>query len=356
MTSHIHGRRLGPAVAAAVALLAGATALATTAQAETWRFALEEIEGSVQDQYAQKFKDLVEDRSGGDVAVQVFPYGALGTSQDLTELTANGSLQFTFASPGHLATMVPAMGVFNLPYILSANNEVNKQVLTGGKVVYEQLAPRLEEKNLRLITMFPEGEMVWTANKEIRTPQDMDGFKMRVMTSPILTEAYRAMGASPTPMPYGEVYGGLQLGQIDGQVNPVFAIEEMKFYEVQDYMIWAGQQQFTTSVVANAGFYDGLSKDRREMLDAVTDELADYIFEVQDQYAEERLAKIKQAKPDIKMIELTAEERAAFRDRAMAARETFVEMTGDTGKHTLDALKAEIAEAEQAAGQQAEGE
>lgn len=356
MTSLNLGRRFATAAATAAVVLMGSTALSTAAQAETWRFALEEIEGSVQDKYAQKFKELVEERTDGDVTVQVFPYGALGTSQDLTELTANGSLQFTFASPGHLATMVPEMGVFNLPYILSANNEVNKQVLTEGDVVYKQLAPKLEEKNLQLITMFPEGEMVWTANKEIRSPEDMQGFKMRVMTSPILTEAYRSMGASPTPMPYGEVYGGLQLGQIDGQVNPVFAIEEMKFYEVQDYMIWAGQQQFTTSVVANNAFYEGLGEDRREMLDQVTADLADYIFEVQDQYAEERLAKIKEAKPGIKMIELSDEERSAFRDKAMAARDTFVDMTGEAGKETLEELKAEISQTEQAMGQQAEGE
>ncbi len=341
-------RRFGTAVVATAALLMGGTALSSAAQAETWRFALEEIEGSVQDMYAQKFKELVEQRTDGDVTVQVYPYGALGTSQDLTELTANGSLQFTFASPGHLATMVPEMGVFNLPYILSQDNEVNKQVLTEGDVVYNDLAPALEDKNLKLITMFPEGEMVWTANKEIRSPEDMAGFKMRVMTSPILTEAYRSMGASPTPMPYGEVYGGLQLGQIDGQVNPIFAIEEMKFYEVQDYMIFAGQQQFTTSVVANQNFYEGLPDERRAMLDEVTTELVDYIFKLQDQYAEERLAKIKEAKPDIEVIELTEEERAAFRERAMSARDTFVDMTGESGKEVLQALQSEITETEKA--------
>lgn len=349
MNMRSFGRRFGMGLVASATLLMGGTALSTAAQAETWRFALEEIEGSVQDMYAQKFKELVEERTDGAVTVQVYPYGALGTSQDLTELTANGSLQFTFASPGHLATMVPEMGVFNLPYILSADNEVNKEVLTEGDVVYNQLAPKLEDKNLQLITMFPEGEMVWTANKEIRSPEDMSGFKMRVMTSPILTEAYRAMGASPTPMPYGEVYGGLQLGQIDGQVNPIFAIEEMKFYEVQDYMIWAGQQQFTTSVVANDDFYQGLSDDRRDMLGEVTTELADYIFEVQDRYATERLEAIKAAKPEIEMIELTEEERAVFRERAMAARDTFVSMTGEDGKEILENLKAEIEQTEQQA-------
>lgn len=341
-------RSFTTAVAATAALVMGGAVLSTAAKAETWKFALEEIKGSVQDAYAQKFKELVEERTNGEVTVQVYPYGTLGTSQDLTELTANGTLQFTFASPGHLATMVPAMGVFNLPYILSQDNAVNKKVLTEGETVYSMLAPELEEKNLQLITMFPEGEMVWTSNKEIRSPEDFEGFKMRVMTSPILTEAYRSMGASPTPMPYGEVYGGLQLKQIDGQVNPVFAIEEMKFYEVQDYMIWAGQQQFTTSVVANKDFYEGLSDERRQMLDSVVAELADYIFELQENYAQERLDKIKQAKPEIKMIELTPEERARFKEASMAARDTFIEMTGEEGKKVLNALQQEIQQTEQA--------
>lgn len=340
-------RSFGTAMVASATLAMGGMALSTTVQAETWRFALEEIEGSVQDQYAQKFAEEISSRTNGDVTVQVYPYGALGTSQDLTELTANGSLQFAFASPGHLATMVPGMGVFNLPYLLSQRDEVNKQVLTDGTVVYERLAPQLEERNLKLITMFPEGDMVWTSNKEIRTPEDASNVKMRVMTSPILTDSYRAMGFSPTPMPYGEVYGGLQLGQIDAQVNPVFAIEEMKFYEVQDYMIWAGQQQFTTSVVAHQGFYEGLSDDRRAMVDEVVAELNDYIFEVQNTFNQERLETIKAEKPGITMIELTEDERAAFRERAMAARDTFVEMTGDEGRAIMEALQQEINQVEQ---------
>jgi len=343
MKLHTFGAAIG--AVAAVALLG-----ATGAQAETWKFALEEIQGSVQDRYAQEFKRLVEEHTDGDVTVQVYPYGALGTSADLTELAANGTLQFTFASPGHLATFVPEIGVFNLPYILSQHDEVNKQVLTEGSTVYETIAPELSEKNLELLTMFPEGAMVWTTQEEIRSPADFDGVKMRVMTSPILTEAYKSMGADPTPMPYGEVYGGLQLGQIDAQVNPVFAIEEMKFYEVTDYMIWAGQQEFTTSVVANEDFYEGLSDERRAMLDQTIDDLADYIFEVKKEYAESRLDKIREAKPDMQMIELTPEEKAVFKEASMPARDTFIEMTGEAGQKVLDELTAEIKAVEEEMG------
>ena len=90
----------------AIALAAGVFGLAwgQTAAAEEWKFAIEEIEGSVQDAYAQKFKELIEQKTGGEVTVTIYPYGTLGTSADLTELVTQGAIQFANASPGHLGT------------------------------------------------------------------------------------------------------------------------------------------------------------------------------------------------------------------------------------------------------------
>jgi tripartite ATP-independent transporter DctP family solute receptor len=331
-------------------LLAGAvmaTAVAQAASAEEWKFAIEEIEGSVQDAYAQKFKELIEEKTGGDVTVTIYPYGALGTSADLTELVTQGAIQFANASPGHLGTMVPEIQVFSVPYLLSDDNAVNKQVLTESEVIYDQLQPDFNDKGLQLLTMYPEGEMVWTTNKEIRSPDDFANFKMRTMVSPMLVAAYEAYGASPTPMPYGEVYGGLQLGQIDGQVNPIFAIEEMKFYEVTDYMIFSGEQEFVTTVVTNSDWYQAdLSDEHKQVLDETIGELADYIFEVQEQYNQERLEKIIEAKPDMKMVELSAEEQAVFEERAQDVRKAYVEMVGGDAEQVLNSLEAEIEAAE----------
>ena len=328
-------------------LLLGVGLLAGTAQAAEWNFAIEEISGSVQDRYAQEFKRLIEEKSEGAITVEVYPYGSLGTSAELTELVQIGAIQLANASPGHLGSLVPEIQVFSIPYLLSQNNEANKQVLTESEIIYGTIADSLEQRDLRLLTMYPEGDMVWTANKAIRTPEDLNNFRMRTMVSPILVEAYEAFGASPTPMPYGEVYGGLQLGSIDGQVNPIFAIEEMKFYEVQDYMIWAGQQQFTTTVVAGNDWYHFmLSDEERAMLDETIAELADFIFEVQDEYNQERLDKILEDKPDMQLVELTEEERAVFRERSMTVRDKFIDMVGESGRVVLEGLLAEFEAAE----------
>lgn len=328
-------------IAAAIALLAAAF-FVQGAQAESWKFALEEVDGSVQDAYAEEFKKRIEERTNGEVTVQIYPYGTLGTSQDIAEMTGQGVLKLANASPGHLGGLIKEMNVFNIPYLLSQDNQVNKDVLTDSECIYGKLEDKFHDKGLELLTMYPEGDMVWTTQKPVRSPSDLDGVKMRTMTSPLLVAAYEAFGADPTPMPYGEVYGGLQLGQIDAQVNPIFAIEEMKFYEVTDYMVWAGQQQFTTTVVGNRDWYAGLSDDRKQMLDEVIDSMADYIFETQAQYNEERLQAIKEAKPDMEMIELNEEERATFREASMGVRDKFVEMTGDSGEEVLQCLAAEF--------------
>jgi tripartite ATP-independent transporter DctP family solute receptor len=336
------------------AALLGATALtvaaAAPAAAEEWRFALEEIEGSVQDAYAQEFASRIAEATDGEVTVTIYPYGSLGTSADLTEQAVDGIVQLTHASPGHLGTLVPEVQVFSIPYLLSQNNEVNKELLSNSDTIYGPIADSLRNNGLELLTMYPEGEMVWTTNREIRSPEDFDGFRMRVMVSPMLVAAYEAFGADPTPMPYAEVYGGLQLNMIDGQVNPIFAIEEMGFYEVTDYMIWAGQQQFTTTVVAGLDWYEGLSDERKATLDEVIDGMQDYIFELQDEYNAERLEMIREAKPDMEMIELTAEERAAFEEAAEEIEAMYVDMVGDSGEEVLESIKAEIAELEEEHG------
>jgi tripartite ATP-independent transporter DctP family solute receptor len=337
--------RLGaPVLITGAALALSVTLSATAAE---WKFAIEEIDGSVQDAYAQEFKRLIEEKSGGETTVTVYAYGTLGTSADLTELVTQGAIQFANASPGHLGTLVPEIQVFSIPYLLSSDNEANKKVLTESAVIYETLQADFNDKGLQLLTMYPEGEMVWTTNREIRTPEDFDNFKMRTMVSPLLVAAYEAYGASPTPMPYGEVYGGLQLGQIDGQVNPIFAIEEMKFYEVSDYMIFSGEQQFVTTVVSNSDWYlADITDEERAMLNETLAELADYIFTVQDQFNQERLEKIKQSKPDMKIVELSEEEKAAFRERAQQVRETYVETVGGNAQQVLDTLEAELKAAE----------
>jgi len=337
-------------IAIAVALLA-ATACESGPRDDTevWRFAIEEIEGSVQHAYATRFASLIEERTHGEVSVQIYPYGSLGTSSQLTEQVQNGALQLAFASPGHLGSVIPEAQIFSLHFLLSDDEAVNRDVLAADAAYRHLLEEAYRERRLELLSIVSEGWMVWTANRPLRSPEDFAGIKMRTMVSPLLVEAYAAYGATPTPMPYAEVYGALQLGMIDAQVNPVFAIEEMSFYEVQDVLTFAHHAPFITTLVANPAFVAGLDEERRGMLDGVLAEVSAAIFETQQRLNDERLETILE-EGGTEVVTLGPKEREAFRKRGLPVRDTYVELAGPRGRAILDSLLASVAEAESSTG------
>ena len=328
-------------LAALFSLTAGLTT-PLSAQTEDWRFAIEEIPGSIMDAYAQEFKRRIEAATNGDVTVSVFPMGTLGTPTETVEQAADGIIQFTNVSIGNLGTIVPESQVFLLPYLLPSDPQKISDILSGSETIYSEMSKDFNRRGLEVLTMYSEGPQVWTTNREIRTPEDFSNFKMRVMVSPILLETYKNMGASPTPLPFGEVFGALQLGAVDGQVNPVPTIEEMKFYEVTSHLIWAGEQELVTTVVAGADWFATLSADRQQLVRDTMAAMTGFIDNVVTEFNQSRLDIITANKPDIQLVVLTEAERDVFRARAAATAQTYVDDVGARGQQLLSALQAEI--------------
>lgn len=302
----------------------------------TWRFALEEIEGSVQDAYAQEFKRRIESRSQGAISIEVYPYGSLGSSSQMTEMLQSGALELAFASPGHLADAIPEVGIFTLHFVLSDDERVNRRVLSDPQL-HQLLQQAYRNQDLELLAVVQEGWMVWSGDRVLRSPADFEGFKIRTMTSPILVESYRAYGADPTPMPYSEVYSGLQLGQIDGQVNPIFAIEEMSFHEEQAYLTSGRHAQFVTTLAAGRSWFESLDEPTRAMVEDVRDELVEWIDLEQQALNARRLDLILDA-GGTEWVELGENERDAFRQASLGVRETYVEQAGEHGRKVLETL------------------
>lgn len=313
-----------------------------SAWAEDWKFAIEEIPGSIMDSYAQEFKSRIEAATGGDVTVTIYPLGSLGTPSEVAEQTADGVIQFSNLSVGNLGTIVPESQFLLAPYLLPDAAEKVGEILATSPTLYGELGKDFAAKGLHLGALYSEGPMVWTTKSEVLSPDAAANFKMRVMVSPLLVSAYEDLGFSPTPVPFGEVYGALQLGQVDGQVNPVSTIEEMKFYEVTDYMIWAGEQELVTAVMASDDWYQSLAEERRALIDETLAGLNGFITPVVAEFNAARLEKIKAAKPGLKMVELTAEQRAPFRTRAEATQAAIGELSGPRSAELLEALKIEI--------------
>ena len=332
-------------IATMTAAAAVLVAFTGTASADTWKYAIEEALHEVQGVYATKFKEHIEANS--DHEVQIFPFGTLGESADTTELAQLGAIQFVDASPGFTGSLIPELQVFLLPYVLPEDPAVLADFYETSPTINDKLASLYEEKSLKLIDMFPEGEVVMTTKEPVASPADLEGVKFRVMTTPLLVETYDAFGATPTPLPWGEVFGSLQLNMIQGQENPMFFVESTNMYEVTDYITYTGHNNFTTAVAANLDFYEGLSDDEKKLVADAADAAYTHIIEYQKGLQEEAEAKILEAKPSMTVNVLSDEQRAPFREAAKQVQAKFVDMTGDSGKDVLDGFLEDIKASQQ---------
>ncbi|WP_299822243.1 TRAP transporter substrate-binding protein DctP [uncultured Jannaschia sp.] len=319
---------------------------APAANAETWRYAFEEALEEVQGKFAQKFKEEVEANS--DHEVQLFPFGTLGESADTMEQAQAGILQFVDQSPGFTGALIPEAQVFFVPYLLPQEQEPLFEFFRNSVAINELFPELYAEQGLELLTMFPEGEVCMTTQEPVRSPEDLNEVKFRVMTNPLLVESYNAFGAVPTPLPWGEVYGAMQTGIIQGQENPGFFLESTKMYEVSNVITCIGHNNFTTAVMANKEFYDGLPEADQLIIQNATDAAFEYILEYQQGLQEESLDKIREAKPDMEINVLSEEERQPFMETAAQVEEAFIGMAGESGQQILDQMKQDLEDARQA--------
>lgn len=327
-------------IVTSAAIGALALGMSAAALADNWRFAHEEFEGDVQDVFALAFKDHIEANS--DNTVQVFRFGELGESDDILEQAQAGILEFVNQSPGFSGAWLPAAQIFFVPYLLPTDQETVLDFFDSSVAINEMFPELYAEHNLELLKMYPEGEMVVTADEPVTSPEELSGKRIRVMTNPLLSETYNAFGATPTPLPWGEVYGGLQTGLIDGQENPIFWIESGGLYEVSPNLIFTGHGWFTTAAMANKDFFDGLSADEQQLIRDAADTAYAQTMEHISGLADEALEKILAASDEVTVTRLTEEQIDAFRARAGQVEDAYLDMTGDNGAMLLEQFKADL--------------
>ena len=316
---------------------------ASTAKAAeyNWKLGHEEVPGGYYDRLGKEFGKRLAEKSGGKIELKVFPAETIGTSEDMLEMVRTDVLQFNFSSIGHVGSLIPEAQALMLHYVFPRDIKVVQDVFQKGSFI-KILKPCYEDKGLEPLAYGSEGWNVWTSNKPIRTPADMANVKFRSMTSRITVDSFKAYGANPTPVPFSEVYSGLQLNMIEGQDNPVFVAYDMKFYEVQKYINFAYATPFAYALVSGTKFMASLPEDIQKIVRETANELIPYAFQLQEEYNAEMLEKIKQDKPEMEIIHLTDAEIAAFAKLAEPVQKVYLEMAPENGLAVLDAIKADI--------------
>ncbi|MFI8480996.1 TRAP transporter substrate-binding protein [Pseudomonas sp. NPDC078700] len=220
------------------ACLAGLLLNSVSAHAEisehTLRFAFQNSNDHPQALGAKKFAELVKEKSGGKMKVRLFPGGVLGGDLQTVSALQGATLDLTVLNSGILAAQVPEFALLDFPFLFNSTSEA--QAVIDGPVGQE-LSKRLEGKGLKTLGYWDLGFRNLTNSKHPVTKwEDMAGLKIRVIQSPIYLETFKALGANPVPMPFPEVYTGLEQRTVDGQENPFTVIENTKFNEVQKYL------------------------------------------------------------------------------------------------------------------------
>nr|WP_067288148.1 DctP family TRAP transporter solute-binding subunit [Marinobacterium profundum] len=203
------------------------------------------------------FKDLVEAESGGRIAVNVYPAGQLGGETDLLQSAQEGTLSMAMVS-GAYSKLCAEASVLEIPYLFPSA-PVAWEVLDGefGKALGEHC---LQKTGLRTLAYAETGFRNFTNSKRpISEPKDLEGLKIRVMTTPLYVEMVKALGGEPTPIAWPEVPSALATGVVDGQENPVSVIYGNKFYEMQKYISLDGHVYGTDFILMNDELLQSLS-------------------------------------------------------------------------------------------------
>lgn len=205
------------------------------AQEYTLRIAYSTPEGGHYDILMRRFRDLVEERTGGDVRLILIPGGAAGSEKELVEQLMMGTLDMAITTiPGFVEERLDLLTV---PFVFKDNDHV-KRCSYG--LVGQEMASWMAEKNVVIIDFYPRMLTATATKTPVRKYEDWAGLKIRVAELEPLIDFYRAFGASPTPLPFGEVYTGLETGIVDGVRTIYDLIYDTGFYEHTDYVVVTG--------------------------------------------------------------------------------------------------------------------
>lgn len=222
---------------------------------------------------AQKFADLVSQKTNGRVKVDIFPSEILGSDQQMEDAIKLGALDSALISTGVVATIAPKMQAINLPYMFKDYNSAYK-VLDGD--LGKEMGAQLEDKNIHLINYWENGFRVMTNSKHpINVPSDLAGLKMRVPDSPVSIATFKALGTNPTPLAFGQLYTALQSKVVDGQENPLTNIYATKFYEVQKYLSVTNHQYGALPFIMNKDKWNSLQPDIQKAIIEAANEARD---------------------------------------------------------------------------------
>lgn len=289
---------------------------------------------------AQRFAELVSQKSGGKMTVKLYPGGTLGGDVQVVSSLQGGTIDLSVMVPGSLVGQSKEFGVFDLPFLFKDAKEADV-VLDGpfGK----KLMDRLSEKQLVGLSFWDHGfRNVTSSKRPIVTADDFNGMKIRTQQIPIYIDMMKQLGANALPLPFPELYGALENGTVDGQENPLTSIVGSRLHEAQKFLSITRHTYNPLIVIASKKSWDKLSADDRKILVDAANEAKPYQRQVSRDAEAKALDTIKAA--GLKVNEVSPAEIERLRQKVQPAADHF---TKEAGEGLVQELRAEVAKARQ---------
>ena len=275
------------------------------------------------------------DKSGGAMKIASFWGGALGGDLQATQALRSGTQEMVVTSSSPLVGILPALGVFDLPFLFADETEADA-ILDGAFGDYvSSLLPDVGVINL---AYWENGFRNLTNSKHpVEKWEDMQGMKVRVMQNNIFLDTFQNMGANATPMAFGEVFSALETKAIDAQENPFVTIDTSKFYEVQDYLSVTRHAYTPFLVLFSKPIWDTLSGDEQAALQECAIVGRDAQREASRALSEQSLANVREA--GMQVNDITAEEQARMVEKAQVVYEKHA---GSIGTEVVTRMREEL--------------
>lgn len=284
----------------------------------------------------KRFGEILAAKLPGKYTVQAYANAQLGDDVRATEAVRMGTLEMVMTSSSPLTGLVPEFNVFDLPFIIPSEKAADA-IFDGP--VGAKLAAALEPKGLKLLAYYENGfRQLTNSAREVKSPADMKNLKIRTMQNPIHLEAFRAMGANPTPMPFSEVFTAMQQKTIDGQENPIPTIWLSKFYEVQKYISLTGHVYGPQIMLINKKLWDSFPAADQKIIAEAAKETAIYQRGLNRKLNTEFVDNLKKAGNTVTV--LTPAQHKAFVD---ACASVYATWEPKIGKALVDEFKATVA-------------
>ncbi len=261
------------------------------------------------------FKEYVEANSDGAITVNIYPNGQMGGDLEVMEAIQNNEITMTSSANAPQANFVTDAFILDIPFTF-ANLEAMRYTLND-PIFVDTMRNSYRNAGYHLLGYADQDFRIMSTKTPVRSPADVQGMSVRTMENRFHMEAWRALGANPTPISFTELYTALQQGTVDAQENPAELIFTQRFYEQQNYLVLTNHIAMATPWVMSLAFYESLPAD----LQRVVDDAFEVICDVGEQFLADNDRLGAMAAYGIEIIELSPEELQPFADATASVEE-----------------------------------